>query len=104
VSLTGIPVTAGFVGKFHLFNAAVGAGRMGITLAIVGMLMSVVSAYYYLRVVVAMYMREPVGDDPWARVGFGAGVALAFAVAVVLLLGVYPGPVLAWARAAAASL
>ena len=104
VSLTGIPVTAGFVGKFHLFNAAVSAGGMGITLAIVGMLMSVVSAYYYLRVVVAMYMREPVGDDAWGQVGIGAGVALAFAVVAVLALGVYPGPVLAWARAAANSL
>ena len=102
VSLTGIPVTAGFVGKFHLFNAAVGAGY--VNLAIVGMLMSVVSAYYYLRVVVAMYMREPVGDDVWAPIGIGAGVALVFTVIVVLVLGVYPGPVLAWARAAAASL
>jgi NADH-quinone oxidoreductase subunit N len=102
ISLTGIPVTAGFVGKFHLFNAAVGAGY--VNLAVVGMLMSVVSAYYYLRVVVAMYMREPAGEDAWARVGVGSGIALAFAVAVVLVLGVYPGPVLAWARAAAASL
>ena len=104
VSLTGIPVTAGFVGKFHLFNAAVGSGPTGITLAVVGMLMSVVSAYYYLRVVVAMYMRDPVGDDVWAPVGVGAATALAFAVVMVLVLGVYPGPVLAWARAAAASL
>jgi NADH-quinone oxidoreductase subunit N len=102
VSLTGIPVTAGFVGKFHLFNAAVGAGY--VNLAVIGMLMSVVSAYYYLRVVVAMYMRDPVGDDVWSPVGVGAAAALAFAVVVVLVLGVYPGPVLAWARAAANSL
>jgi NADH-quinone oxidoreductase subunit N len=102
VSLTGIPVTAGFVGKFHLFNAAVGAGY--VNLAVVGMLMSVVSAYYYLRVVVAMYMREPVGEDEWAPIGVGAGTALAIAVVIVLVLGVYPGPVLAWARAAANSL
>jgi NADH-quinone oxidoreductase subunit N len=102
VSLTGIPVTAGFVGKFHLFNAAVGAGY--VNLAVVGMLMSVVSAYYYLRVVVAMYMREPVGEDAWAPIGVGAATALTVTVAIVLVLGVYPGPVLAWARAAANSL
>jgi NADH-quinone oxidoreductase subunit N len=102
VSLTGIPVTAGFVGKFHLFIAAVGAGY--VNLAVIGMLMSVVSAYYYLRVVVAMYMREPMGEDTWGPIGVGAATALTVAVAIVLALGVYPGPVLAWARAAASSL
>ena len=102
VSLTGIPVTAGFVGKFHLFNAAVGAGY--VNLAVIGMLMSVISAYYYLRVVVAMYMRDPVGEDEWAPLGIGATAALTIAVVVTLVLVVYPGPVLAWARLAAASL
>jgi NADH-quinone oxidoreductase subunit N len=57
VSLTGIPVTAGFVGKFYLFNAAVASGW--VVLALVGVITSVVSAYYYLRVVVAMYMASP---------------------------------------------
>jgi NADH-quinone oxidoreductase subunit N len=66
VSLTGIPLTAGFVGKFYLFNAAVAAGW--VTLAVVGVVMSVVSAYYYLGVVVVMYMRDPVGEDAWAAV------------------------------------
>jgi NADH-quinone oxidoreductase subunit N len=102
VSLTGVPVSGGFVGKFYLFSAAVNAGYVG--LAVVGMLMSVVSAYYYLRVVVAMYMREPAGEDVWARVGPAAGLALAFTAAVVILLGVYPAPLLGWARVAAQSL
>jgi NADH-quinone oxidoreductase subunit N len=102
ISLTGVPVSAGFVGKFFLFRAAVDAGW--VSLAIVGFLMSVVSAYYYLRVVVAMYMRPPVGEDGWSPVGAAAGVALAVSAAVVLILGVYPGPVLAWARIAARSL
>jgi NADH-quinone oxidoreductase subunit N len=102
VSLTGVPVSAGFVGKFYVFNAAVDAGY--VALAVVGVLMSVVSAYYYLRVVVAMYMREPLGDDTWAPVAPAAAVALGLSVAVVLGLGVYPGPVLAWARLAARSL
>jgi NADH:ubiquinone oxidoreductase subunit 2 (subunit N) len=51
-----------------------------------------------------MYMREPVGEDVWGPVGAPASVALAVSVLVVLGLGVYPAPVLAWARLAARSL
>ncbi len=102
VSLTGIPVTAGFVGKFYLFNAAVASGW--VALALVGVVMSVVSAYYYLRVVVAMYMRDPVGEDDWAKVSPAAAAALAFSVALTLLLGVWPAPLLSLARLAARSL
>jgi NADH-quinone oxidoreductase subunit N len=102
VSLTGIPVTAGFVGKFYIFNAAVSAGWT--FLAVVGVIMSAVSAYYYLGVVVAMYMREPVGEDRWAAVSPGAGFALAVSAAVTLVLGVWPAPVLTLARTAARSL
>jgi NADH-quinone oxidoreductase subunit N len=102
VSLTGVPVSAGFVGKFYLFGAAVRAGY--VELAVVGVLMSVVSAYYYLRVVVYMYMREPLGDDTWSAVAPGAALALAGSAAVVLVLGIYPTPVLALARLAASSL
>ena len=102
ISLTGIPVSAGFVGKFYLFTAAVNGGY--VSLALVGVLMSVVSAYYYLGVVVSMYMRDPVGEDAWGPVGAMSGLALAVSVVVVLGLGIYPGPVLAWARLAAQSL
>jgi NADH-quinone oxidoreductase subunit N len=102
VSLTGVPVSGGFVGKFYLFWAAVGAGY--VELAVVGVLMSVVSAYYYLRVVVYMYMREPMGEDGWSAVGAGPGLALALSAATVLFLGIYPAPVLALARLAASSL
>jgi NADH-quinone oxidoreductase subunit N len=104
VSLTGVPVSAGFVGKFYLFSAAVSAGDLGTFLAVVGVLTSVVSAYYYLRIVVAMYMEEPAGDDTWAAVAPGPRLALAVSALVVLGLGVYPGPVLAFARFAALSL
>ena len=90
LSLTGIPVSAGFVGKFYLFRAAVDAGY--VTLAVVGVLMSVVSAYYYLRVVVAMYMREPVGEDAWAPIASAPRHRPRLSAAVVLVLGVYPGP------------
>jgi len=102
VSLTGIPVTAGFVGKFYLFGAAVSAGW--VSLALVGVMMSVVSAYYYLGVVVAMYMREPVGEDRWAAVSTPSAIALVASVAVTLVLGVFPATVLGLARIAARSL
>ena len=102
VSLTGIPLTAGFVGKFYLFNAAVAAGW--VSLAIVGVVMSVVSAYYYLGVVVAMYMRDPLAEDTWAEVSPASGFALAFSAGVALVLGIWPAPLLALARIAAHSL
>ena len=104
ISLTGVPISAGFVGKFYLFKAAVSAGSVGVALAVVGGLMSAVSAYYYLRVVVAMYMRDPLSDDNWGKVAPASALALAFSVAVVLALGVYPAPVLELARRAARSL
>lgn len=102
VSLAGIPVSAGFVGKLLLFSAAVSGSYVG--LAVVGVVMSVVSAYYYLGVVVTMYMRDPEGEDPWPAVPGGARLALGLSAAVALGLGVYPGPVLAWARLAAQAL
>jgi NADH-quinone oxidoreductase subunit N len=100
ISLAGIPVSAGFMGKLLLFKAAVAGGW--IALAIVGVLMSVVSAYYYLRVVVAMYMQAP-GAEEWPRVDGAAAVALGAAALTVVWLGVSPGPVLEWAHVAAAA-
>jgi NADH-quinone oxidoreductase subunit N len=85
-----------------MFGAAVNAGQ--VLLPVVGVLMSVVSAYYYLGLVVAMYMREPASEDAWAPVGAASGLGLALCAAVVLLLGVYPAPVLSVARIAASAL
>jgi NADH-quinone oxidoreductase subunit N len=102
ISLTGVPISAGFVGKFYLFGAAVRAGYAG--LAVIGVLMSVVSAYYYLRIVVAMYMQPAAGEDRWTPLSAAATFALAVSAAVVLLLGLYPGPVLLAARLAGAAL
>ena len=92
-----MPVSAGFIGKFYLFGAAVNAGY--VSLALVGVVMSVVSAYYYLRVVVAMYMNDARSEDPWARVAPAATAALGAAVLVVLGFGVFPGPLVSWAAA-----
>ncbi len=102
ISLTGVPVSVGFVGKFHLFKAAVAAGYSG--LAAVGVLMSVVSAFYYLRLVVLMYMEEPEkGTEFRIEPGFVPTI-VALAAALTFGLGLFPGPLMALARAAAASL
>jgi NADH-quinone oxidoreductase subunit N len=95
LSLAGIPLTAGFVGKFLVLRAGVGVGQW--TLALILVLGSVVSIYYYLRVIVAMYMREapePTPDEPGPRVSFTVAATLAALLAVLLWLGVWPGPVL----------
>jgi len=98
LSLAGIPLTVGFVGKLYLFGAAVQAGW--VWLAIIAVLNSVVSAFYYLHVVVVMYMREPGEAVSMERAGWPLGVALAICVAGVLALGLVPGPMLEWARRA----
>ena len=87
LSLGGIPPTAGFMGKFWLFNAAIDAGYYW--LAVIGVLNSAVSLYYYIRVVVFMYLKqETTGSEPTTSVGLA--LALAAAVAVTIVLGVYP--------------
>jgi NADH-quinone oxidoreductase subunit N len=90
LSLTGVPPLAGFVGKFYLFSAAVERGLVG--LVIIAVLNSVVSAYYYLYVIVAMYMEEgvPVVAQMAARPALVAAIALA-AIGTVLV-GVFPEP------------
>ena len=90
-SLAGIPPTAGFVGKFYIFMAAVQADL--VWLAVLGVIGSAMSAYFYLKVVMVMYMKEPEGDVVLSFSG-PAVVALAVAAVAVIVLGVYPGPVL----------
>ncbi|GJL49873.1 NADH-quinone oxidoreductase subunit N [Candidatus Nitrospira salsa] len=93
VSLAGIPPTAGFMGKFYLFMAAVNAGMAW--LAIIGLIFATISAFYYLRVVMVMYMREPSATQEHdTRLAFSptTSVVLACALAGVVFLGVFPGP------------
>jgi NADH-quinone oxidoreductase subunit N len=87
LSLGGIPPTAGFMGKFWLFSAAIEAGY--VWLAVIGVLNSAISLYYYIRIVVFMYLKkETTGSEPVT------GPALAFTLAVAVIatiaLGVYP--------------
>jgi NADH-quinone oxidoreductase subunit N len=98
LSLVGIPPTAGFVGKFYLFGAAVKSGY--VWLAVVGVLNSAVAAYYYLRLIVYMYMREPEGAPTVLAPSFSGALALAVALWGVVQLGVAPGPLFDLAQAA----
>ncbi|MGH2568400.1 MAG: NADH-quinone oxidoreductase subunit N [Bacteroidota bacterium] len=86
-SLAGIPPFAGFFGKYYVFLSAVKADMAW--LAIVGVLTSVVSAYYYLRLVVLMYFRDGEADFP-AKPSVPALVAVSLAALLVIQLGIYP--------------
>jgi NADH-quinone oxidoreductase subunit N len=93
LSLAGVPPTAGFFGKFYIFRAAIYGGGGLYWLAVIGLLNSVIGAYYYLRVIVYMYMREPAPAAPIAvpmRSGYVAFALLACAL-LVLALGIFPG-------------
>jgi len=96
-SLAGIPPTAGFVAKFYIFMAAVNAHLTW--LVVLGVVFTAVSAYFYLRVVMVMYMKEP---DEAVQLAAAPGVVmvLVVAAAVVLLLGIYPSPFLDYAQQA----
>ncbi len=101
LSLGGIPPTAGFMGKLWLFGAAIDAGY--IRLAVIGVLMSAVSLYYYLRIVIVMWQRED-EPEPLPSAGPAWATAMAVAVAGTLLLGVYPAPMFEAAAASARAL
>jgi len=100
LSLTGIPPTAGFVGKFYLFAAAVEAGY--IWLVLIAVVNSAISLFYYMRVVTAMYMRDVPSGGIATSPSFALNIALLLAAAGTLLLGIFPGPILELARASAA--
>jgi NADH-quinone oxidoreductase subunit N len=88
VALAGIPPTAGFFAKFALFMSAVNKGE--VWLALVGVVMSVVSVYYYLRIPVLMYMREPGPEAPRMEISSFEIVVLALCAFAVLFLGIFP--------------
>ena len=88
-SLTGLPPTAGFIGKVYLFASVVSGGLYW--LAVVGALNSAVSLYYYARIVRAMYLEKPVSTDSVTVPAF-ASLTLAVLFAGTLILGVYWSP------------
>jgi NADH-quinone oxidoreductase subunit N len=106
LALAGIPPTVGFFAKFSIFLAAVNAGQ--VPLAILGVLMSVVSVYYYLRIPVLMYMRDPGEEGVRMETSTGEMLVLGVCAVAVLFLGIFPNegalpllgplPVMDWAR------
>jgi NADH-quinone oxidoreductase subunit N len=102
LSLAGIPITAGFIGKLYLFVAAVEAGHP--ELVVIGVLASAVSAFYYLRLVVLMYFRKAPDNAPAVpRIGYPVGTLLGLAAFGTLLFGIIPSLILGLAQGSIAT-
>ena len=86
-SLASIPLTGGFFAKFFIFGSAIDAGA--VWLVVVAILMSAVSIYYYFRVVIAMYMKEPAGERV-AVDGFAAFMLVVLSL-LTFIMGIFPG-------------
>jgi NADH-quinone oxidoreductase subunit N len=100
LALAGIPLTAGFTGKFAVFRAAIESGAW--PLALVALLASAVAAFFYLRVIVLMYFSPPAPDGPTVGVpGLPTTIVLAITATATLALGIVPGSVLDLAERAA---
>lgn len=97
-SLAGMPPTAGFIGKFYLFSGAIQKGY--IWLAVIGVLNSAASVYYYLRVMVYMYMKDPTEEYDWVKVTAPIALALIIAVAGSMIPGIVPSFILDYAQQA----
>jgi NADH-quinone oxidoreductase subunit N len=95
LSLIGLPPTLGLVGKLYLFRAVIAGGYYG--LAVIGVLTSLISAYYYLRVVVVMYMRE---GSPVRTRDLWLDLTTASAAVVTVVVSLVPAPLFAWASEA----
>ncbi len=101
-SMAGIPPTAGFAAKYLVFYSAIQAGE--IWLVVLGVLCSAISVYYYLRVMVYMYMKEPVGSAAPSRVSFWAASVVAAMVVLTLQVGILPARLVHAAKKAVTSL
>jgi NADH-quinone oxidoreductase subunit N len=102
ISLIGIPITGGFFAKFYVFSAALQSNLVGLT--IIGVINSAIAAYYYLRVIVYMYMRDERTEAPVAPVPVSLGVGIAISLIATIYLGVLPNRVLGDAVRAAQDL
>lgn len=95
LSLIGVPLTGGFFGKFYIFKAAIDSHMVWLTA--LGLLNSAVAAYYYLRVLVAMYMHEPETTGHEASIAGGLKLTMWLTAGATIVLGVFPGLVLDFA-------
>jgi len=87
LSLAGIPLTAGFMGKLYIFGSAIDAGFL--SLAIIGVINSLISVYYYLRVIVCMYMKKSELEYS-PKIGFATKLAVFICTLLIMVLGIYP--------------
>ncbi|MGH2362642.1 MAG: NADH-quinone oxidoreductase subunit N [bacterium] len=97
LSLTGIPPTAGFIGKYFIFLSLIQTGHY--SLAVLAVAYAVVALYYYFRIVVVMFMKKAPDEVPLAT-GRGMSVALGVTLSLTLIIGVYPEPFIVLAREA----
>jgi NADH-quinone oxidoreductase subunit N len=107
LSLIGIPATAGFLAKYYVFAAALSSNANSsalVWLTVIGLVNSAVASYYYLRLIVVMYMREPTVDEAPAPASATTRLALVIAAIATIYLGVVPGRVLDYATVAAITL
>jgi NADH-quinone oxidoreductase subunit N len=107
LSLIGIPATAGFLAKYYVFSAALSSSTHSyalVWLTVIGLVNSAVASYYYLRLIVVMYMREPMVEQAPAPASAATRLALAIAAIATVYLGVVPGRVLDYATVAAVTL
>jgi NADH-quinone oxidoreductase subunit N len=105
LSLAGIPLTAGFLGKFYIVTAGASAGTWALILILV--IISTIGLFYYLRVVVVLYQQPAAGDqtrEPIPRQAPAATLVLAALTVILVWLGVYPTPLLRVIQAAIGSL
>ena len=99
LSLAGIPPTAGFVGKLLVFRAGLDAGLTW--LVVIGVLSTVVAAFFYLRIAGMMFLEEPDPEGPIPAQSTGMSLGIAVAAALVVFIGIQPQPLLQYAEAAA---
>jgi NADH-quinone oxidoreductase subunit N len=102
ISLIGIPITGGFFAKFYVFSAALQSNLIWLT--IIGVINSAIAAYYYLRVIIYMYMRDDRTEAPVARIPMSLGLGVALSLVATIYLGVLPNHVLDGAIRAAQDL
>ncbi len=97
LALAGIPPTAGFMGKLYIFGAAMEGGYVWLT--VIAVVMSAVSLYYYFRIVVQMYMKDGSEAEPATLIhDRWTELMIAVCAVITLLVGIYPGPVVSWAK------
>lgn len=95
-SLTGIPLTAGFIGKFYIFSALIKSGY--IWLAVIGLLNSVVSLYYYVKILKNMFLLRPAGITDNVKFRASDNIILLILIIPTILLGIYFTPLTKFAE------